>query len=118
MRRAGLGLLSILWLLLLAGCGSLDEADSGPFTETDGAGVVIAMSRAPAWAEGGGWEISEEPVAVIGRSAGDPDDQHFRVRGLARLGDGRISVRTWGSESKRGRESSTPRHEVCPMTVP
>jgi len=81
----------------LAGCSDA-EADPASlafrfdesFSVRDSAGVVIAESQSPAWAEGEGWTVGAEPTFVIGTIDG-PDEYLFQsVRSAHRLPDGGV----------------------------
>jgi hypothetical protein len=65
-------------LLSLAACGS-DSRDAS-FTLVDSAGVQIATSAAPAWANATGWRIDTVPLLDIGGSE-DPSAQFGEIAG-------------------------------------
>jgi hypothetical protein len=99
-QRAGVLLLALQSAAVLGACGEADREVSTAILR-DSAGVVIAESSAPAWKEGSGWRLSEEPVLNIGVLEGDPNYQMFRVSGATRLPDGRIAVANAGSHQLR-----------------
>ncbi|MEX0893697.1 MAG: 6-bladed beta-propeller, partial [Gemmatimonadota bacterium] len=86
-------------LLALAACGG--EAVPESFVVTDSAGVAVAVSSAPAWAEGEAWTIAAEPRVTIGRAEGEAAYLFQFPRGLVRLEDGRIVVADNGSAELR-----------------
>jgi hypothetical protein len=53
---------------------------------------VLATSQAPAWDEGEGWRVSEEPILEIGVRDGPSEFIFSEVVGTVRLNDGRIVV--------------------------
>ena len=63
-------LLAPALLLLASGCASGDADASGAVTR-DSAGVAIVEYPATAWADASEWQLSSEPLAVMG---GDLDD--------------------------------------------
>ena len=109
MHRCGV---RILLLALGAGaCGS--DAPEQLFTVTDSAGVTIAVSRAPAWLEGGGWRLGGQPSVLIGGGITDTTELEGPVAGAFRLDDGRLIVADAGAKQLRWySETGTPLHEV------
>lgn len=103
----------------LTACGP-DSPSHGEAVVRDSAGVRIVENSAPAWREGEGWRMSDEPILEIGVLEGQPEYQLFQVRGAIRLSDGRIVVANAGSHELRiydprgrfltsvGREGSGP----------
>lgn len=87
--------LVLLPSVLLAACS--DAAGHATATVTDSAGVQIVTSTAPAWGDGEGWTVDTTPLVDIGGSDTDPHYDLLRIRGLTRLGDGRIAVLSAGS---------------------
>lgn len=78
-------------LVGLSACG--DNQGPGPsFVRRDSAGITIAENRGAPPEDGGGWAISSEPSLQIGAMDGDEAYILFRVRGAARLSDGRIAL--------------------------
>lgn len=89
-----------LALAVLAACG---EASAGgdAFVVRDSAGIVIVESAAPAWEEGEGLRLSEEPLVEIGMLDGPEEYQLFRVTGALRLLGGGIAVANSGTHEVR-----------------
>lgn len=83
-------LVLVLLLPAVAACGR----SRGPaFTVRDSAGIEIAESTRPAWADGEpALLLSAEPVLQVGAVEGAPEEQLDRVAGIARLADGRVAV--------------------------
>ena len=53
-------------LLLVAACSAPDDpAAVEQATITDSAGITIVQNHRPVWVEGGGWNVSVEPVLVV-----------------------------------------------------
>lgn len=73
-----------------AACGG-DSAAAGPAVR-DSAGIRIVQSDAPAWKDGEGWTIADEPALDIGVVEGEAAYQLNNVIGTARLSDGRIVI--------------------------
>lgn len=84
----------------LAGCGDAG-ADAPAFVLRDSAGITIAESAAPAWGDGEGWRLSDQPLVEIGTMEGPEEYQLFRVSGALRLDDGRIAVANAGTHEIR-----------------
>lgn len=80
----------LLFSFFLQNCAPSVE-DKGT-TFTDSAGVVLATAEVPAWDEGEGWRVSEEPILEIGVRDGPSDFVFSRVVGTVRLNDGRVVV--------------------------
>lgn len=70
--------------LLLAAAGSARAQEAPAFTVRDSAGIRIAESTRPAWADGQGWTVGETPSLDI--------DTGLRNAGTFRLTDGRVAV--------------------------
>ena len=85
-------------LSALAACGGPDR--SSRVTITDSAGIRIVESVAPAWEADEAWRVSG-PITSVGAIDGPPESQLHRVRGVARLGDGRVVVSNQGSSEIR-----------------
>ena len=79
---------------------------SGAFVERDSAGVTIAESGAPEWANDAGWRVAVEPSLEIGMVQGEAAYQLYQVRGAARLADGRIVIANGGTSSVRWYDGS------------
>jgi hypothetical protein len=71
--------------LLLSACGEEPGDDAPAFAVRDSAGVRIAESTRPAWAEGRGWTVGEAPLLEF--NTGRPDEVV-----AVRLPDGRLAV--------------------------
>jgi len=85
--------------LLSMGC-----QDSGQYTSAvvrDSSGVQIIENTIPAWADGHGWRLSDQPSLDIGVSEGDSDYQLFQVVGALKLSDGRIVIANAGTGELR-----------------
>jgi hypothetical protein len=63
----------------------------------DSAGVTIVENQEGIPPDGGGWSLAASPSLVIGGLDGPEDSGLYRVRGAARLPDGRIAVANDGS---------------------
>ena len=61
----------LLFSILLQNCAPPGEDEGTTFT--DSAGVVLATAEVPAWGEGEGWRVSEEPILEIGVRDGPSD---------------------------------------------
>mgnify|MGYP001820391055 FL=1 len=81
-----------------AACGGGQDAPS--FVARDSAGVTIAESQSPAWADDAGWRVGEALVR-IGVVDGDSRYQFSDVAGTVRLSDGTIVVADGGSQQLR-----------------
>jgi hypothetical protein len=80
----------LLFSFFLQDCAP--PGDDGGTTFTDSAGVALATSEAPAWGDGEGWRVSEEPILEIGVRDGPSDFIFSDVVGTVRLNNGRIVV--------------------------
>lgn len=85
-----------LLLLLVVGCGS-GPASLPTAAVRDSAGVTIVENQEGIPPDGGGWSLAASPSLVIGGLDGPEDSGLYRVRGAARLPDGRIAVANDGS---------------------
>jgi len=85
-----------------AGDGALRDG----FTSRDSAGVKIIESYEPAWAEGEGWRLSEEPLVTIGSADGPAEYSLYRVRGALLLSDRRLLIVNSGTDELRYFDSS------------
>ncbi len=72
----------------------------------DSAGVTIVESIEPAWGEGEGWTLSEEPAVAIGREDGPEEYSLYQVMGAFRLPDGSFVIANGGSDELRYYDSS------------
>lgn len=80
-------------LLILAAITACGRSGGPAFSVRDSSGIEIAESRAAAWAEDApGITLSVEPVMQVGSVDGVPEGQLDQVRGVVRLGDGRVAV--------------------------
>lgn len=89
-----------MFVLCAAGCDARTSV-SGGTTVRDSAGVRIVESAEPAWKEGQGWRLSEQPVLQLGVAEGDPAQEFDRITGVARLADGTLVVANGGSDELR-----------------
>ena len=80
--------------LLQAACEG-PAADSD-FVQTDSAGIAILESFRPAWEEGRGWTIADEPELAIGAGPAGSDDPNHpsfgRIRKVSVLSSGSLVV--------------------------
>lgn len=99
---AMLGTLGLLCasIATLASCGAGDRAGAAPIVR-DSAGITIVENVAPLWTDENAWRVEAGPTLDIGVLEGDPAYQFFRIRGVARLSDGRIVVANGGSGELR-----------------
>ncbi len=67
----------------------------------DSAGVTIVASFEPAWAEGEGWTLSDEPVVTIGMEDGPEEYSLYQVMGALMLPDGSFVIANSGSDELR-----------------
>lgn len=84
----------------LAGCGDAG-ADAPAFVLRDSAGITIAESAAPAWEDGEGWRLSDQPLIDVGSVDGPEKYQLFRVTGARLLDDGTLAIVNAGSQQVR-----------------
>lgn len=85
-----------LLLFLVVGCGS-EPASLPTAAVRDSAGITIVENQEGIPPDGGGWKLAASPSLVIGGLDGPDDSGLYRVRGAARLPDGRIAVANDGS---------------------
>jgi len=85
-------------VVALAGCTR--QALTESVTRTDSAGIAIVQSTAPQWEPDDAWRVTG-PIVSVGTVEGAPETQLYRVRGVARLPDGRIVVANAGSSELR-----------------
>lgn len=95
-----IGLMATCLGLGLAACSGEQGATTG-FEVTDSTGIEIVFSSAPVWSDGDGWTVGEDPIIEIGSIDGDEPYLLTRVRGVARLEDGRIVVADQGDNTIR-----------------
>ncbi len=91
---------------LVAGFSILLAACSGPdsgrgFAVRDSAGITIAESTMPAWADSDGWRLAAEPELQIGVIEGDSAYQFFQLLSGKFLSDGRIVAVNAGTNALR-----------------
>ncbi|NNG17411.1 MAG: hypothetical protein HKM89_13110 [Gemmatimonadales bacterium] len=77
--------------IFLAGCSEVGGAAAAA-TIRDSAGVTIVENTGPAWPDGLGWRVAEEPEFEIGGELDDPAYDLNQVRAALRLSDGRVVV--------------------------
>jgi hypothetical protein len=99
-RYLGAGTACVAFLVTLTACGG-EGAGSSSAVMRDSAGIQIVENTAPLWAEGKGWQLSEQPALSIGELEGDPNYQLYQVYDAHRLSDGRIVVANAGSNELR-----------------
>jgi hypothetical protein len=88
-----------LFAIPLAACAT-DTPERLGAVVRDSGGVRIVENTSPQWLESQQWRLTEEPIVDIG--GGDTaEEQLHRVRGAARLSDGRIVVADGGSQELR-----------------
>jgi hypothetical protein len=90
---------AVLTTMVLAACGG-DARAAGPAVR-DSAGIRIVQNERPAWKEGEGWRVADEPALDIGVVEGEAAYQFSGVSGVARLSDGRFVVADDGSGEVR-----------------
>jgi hypothetical protein len=76
--------------LLVVGCRSAPGGGSGAAVR-DSAGIAIVASDAPAWGDGKGWSVAEQPSFDVGGGS-TPETDLSQVNGAVRLVDGRVAV--------------------------
>jgi len=87
--------------MALTGCGG-DVSSIPTATVRDSAGITITENPGVEVPGGGGWSVPPEPEVVIGSFDGPEEEQQlYRVRGAARLSDGRIALGNEGSHEVR-----------------
>lgn len=97
--RAAVGV--VLASGLLAACEAGPESSGADPVVHDSAGVTIVEAPAtPAWSEGEGWRIEEEPLVSIGEVDGEEPYLLSYVAGALRMEDGRIVVANHGRLSR------------------
>jgi hypothetical protein len=89
---------------LIAACSGDQENSS--VIQRDSAGVKIVESYQPAWAEGEGWRLSQEPIVTIGVEEGPEEYSLYQVAAALRLPDGRIVIHNNGSDQLRYYDST------------
>lgn len=107
--RGAVWMLSVLAVgAACAGAGDDGATDTAAAASQsrDSAGVTIVESSRPAWAEGEGWRVDEEPRLTIGGAAADPDQQLWRVRGAVTLSSGDIVIANAGTNELRWYDAS------------
>jgi len=98
LRPWNLALLATLTVLFV---GCQDSGRNTSVVVRDSSGIHIIENTTPAWADGRGWRISDQPSLHIGVSEGDSDYQLFQVVGALRLNDGRIVIANAGTGELR-----------------
>ena len=89
----------IVALVASAGC---DTASPPPASVVrDSPGVRIVENAAPQWTAETAWRLSAEPMADIGVTEGDPNQELFRVRDAIRLANGHIVIVNAGTYQLR-----------------
>lgn len=86
--------------MAMMGCG-WEGASIPNATVRDSAGITITENPGVEFPGGGGWSVAPEPEVVIGSFDGPEEEQLYRVRGAARLSDGRIALGNEGSQEIR-----------------
>jgi hypothetical protein len=95
-RRSDLLTAATLCLALTA-CGEAAGGPADAFTVRDSAGILIAESRAPAWDEGEGWRLADDPELEIGMMEGPEEYLLTGVTSALRDDDGTVLVANAGS---------------------
>ena len=80
-------------LSFFAACADAHPPSS--FSVRDSAGLQISESPIPAWEEGQGWIIGDEPTLSIGALDGPEEYLFDRIDKAFLLSDGRIAVSNW-----------------------
>ncbi|HEX6694489.1 MAG TPA: hypothetical protein VF035_07340 [Longimicrobiales bacterium] len=91
-----------LSVLSLAACGG--DLLPGGASVTDSAGVRMVTSDAPRWQDGGGWQLSGDPVLEIRNREGAP--ALSQVQAAVRMSDGRIALIDGGTQQLRIHDGS------------
>ena len=86
----GVGCVYAVLLLCVGACADVSEGST--FEVVDSAGVALALSREPDWADGSEWSLPVEPVLELGAQTGPVDVLFSEVVGAARLSDRSIVV--------------------------
>lgn len=89
--RAPSLLLLLCFPILLAGCSEVGGAAAAA-TIRDSVGITIVENAGPAWPDGLGWRVAEEPEFEIGGELDDPAYDLNQVRAALKLSDGRVVV--------------------------
>lgn len=84
---------------LVCACGA--ESAGERVVVRDSAGVTIIESHVPAWSDGSGWRLTEQPLLEIGAVDGAPEYQFEEVAAALRLADGKIAVADAGASEIR-----------------
>jgi hypothetical protein len=92
---------AFLLALTLVGCDVGGGVRSESFAVRDSAGIRIAESGGPAWAEGEGWSLSQRPTVEIGVADGAPEYLLTRVMSGFRTATGAIVLENRGSQEIR-----------------
>lgn len=92
-----------LLAILLVAAAACEPAEPPRFTTTDSAGVVVAVSRAPAWDAdpAARWVVDTVPRLDLTTTGTGPEHEFYRAVDGAVLADGRIVVADDGSSSIR-----------------
>lgn len=90
---------AVLLFASLAGCTEPEHA-SGPMVR-DSAGIVIVENTSPAWGEGEGWFLSDEPSLTIGETEGTEEYELYNVISAFRVSGGEIVVACRGTNELR-----------------
>jgi hypothetical protein len=91
----GLAMRGVLLLLLTSAALSACESpgsEGGGYSVRDSVGIRIVESTGPAWEEGGGWTLSEDPLVQIGLREGREEYLFSRIVGGVLLPGGGIVV--------------------------
>jgi hypothetical protein len=93
----------LIFLLSLSSCSPGEDSPMEPmgYATRDSAGVTIVESSLPAWREGEGWTLTQEPLLSIGEMEGPDEYTLYRSGSAVRLDDGRIAVANGGSQEIR-----------------
>lgn len=96
---------AVAGLILTTACG-FEGREGSRVVVRDSAGIEIVENIAPAWTEGEGWRLSDEPVLTIGVLEGREEYRLFNVLAALQLGGGEIVVANGGTNELRFYDST------------
>lgn len=76
-------------------------AAQAPWSVSDSAGIRVVRNEGTVWSQDRGWQLSQEPILVIGALEGPEEYSLFRVAWTGILSDGSIAVLNAGSHQLR-----------------
>lgn len=93
--------IAVISLAVAAGCLGGEDRQGPQVVVRDSAGVQIIESRAPLWANGETWVVSDSPVVRIGAVHGRETEEFFLISSVRGLPGGRILVANSGTSEVR-----------------